>query len=72
MFQTLCFALAEDGDSEVPCMQDRSFTFILKTPPASKLLLKAIGKEKGSGTPNGAPIGTVTMAQLEVIGHSMS
>ena len=46
---------------------DRSFTFILKTPPASVLLRKALGIEKGSGTPNTAKVGKVTRAQLEVI-----
>jgi large subunit ribosomal protein L11 len=46
---------------------DRSFTFILKTPPASVLLRKALGIEKGSGTPNSAKVGKVTRAQLEAI-----
>jgi len=46
---------------------DRSFTFILKTPPASVLLRKALGIEKGSGTPNTAKVGKVTRAQLEAI-----
>ena len=46
---------------------DRSFTFILKTPPASVLLRKALGIEKGSGTPNTAKVGKVTRAQLETI-----
>jgi len=46
---------------------DRSFTFILKTPPASVLLLKALGIEKGSGTPNTAKVGKVTRKQLEEI-----
>jgi len=46
---------------------DRSFTFILKTPPASVLLCKALGIEKGSGTPNTAKVGKVTRKQLEDI-----
>jgi large subunit ribosomal protein L11 len=46
---------------------DRSFTFIMKTPPAAVLLLKAVGIEKGSGTPNSKKVGTVTRAQLEEI-----
>jgi large subunit ribosomal protein L11 len=46
---------------------DRSFTFILKTPPASVLLRKALGIEKGSGTPNTQKIGKVTRKQLEEI-----
>ena len=46
---------------------DRSFTFILKTPPASHLLKKAAGVQKGSGKPNTDKIGKVTKAQLEDI-----
>jgi large subunit ribosomal protein L11 len=46
---------------------DRSFTFITKTPPASVLLKKAAGIQKGSGVPNTDKVGTVTRAQLEEI-----
>ncbi|KUK67555.1 50S ribosomal protein L11 [Mesotoga sp.] len=46
---------------------DRSFSFILKTPPASFLLLKAAGIQKGSGVPNRDKVGKVTRAQLEEI-----
>ena len=46
---------------------DRSFTFIMKTPPASILLKKAAGLQKGSGTPNSNKVGKVTRAQLEEI-----
>ena len=46
---------------------DRSFTFITKTPPASILIRKAAGIEKGSGTPNSNKVGKVTRAQLEEI-----
>ncbi len=46
---------------------DRSFSFILKTPPASVLLKKAAGIEKGSGVPNREKVGTVTRAQCEEI-----
>ena len=46
---------------------DRSFTFITKTPPASVLLRKAAGVQKGSGTPNSQKVGKVTRAQLEEI-----
>jgi large subunit ribosomal protein L11 len=46
---------------------DRSFTFIMKTPPASVLIQKAIGIEKGSGTPNTAKVGKITRKQLEEI-----
>jgi len=48
---------------------DKSFTFITKTPPASVLLLKAAGVAKGSGTPNTAKIGKVTREQLEEIAN---
>ena len=46
---------------------DRSFTFISKTPPAAVLLRKAAGVPKGSGTPNTQKVGKVTRAQLEEI-----
>ena len=46
---------------------DRSFTFIMKTPPASVLIRKAIGVEKGSGTPNTSKVGKITRKQLEEI-----
>ena len=46
---------------------DRSFTFILKTPPAAVLLKKAAGIKKGSGEPNSNKVGKVTRAQLEEI-----
>jgi large subunit ribosomal protein L11 len=46
---------------------DRSFTFVMKTPPASVLIRKAIGIEKGSGTPNTAKVGRITRKQLEDI-----
>ncbi len=46
---------------------DKSFTFEIKTPPASILLKKAAGISKGSGTPNTSKVGTVTRAQLEEI-----
>ena len=46
---------------------DRSFTFITKTPPAAVLLKKAAGIQKGSGVPNRDKVGKVTRAQLEEI-----
>ena len=46
---------------------DKSFTFILKTPPASVLLCKAAGIQKGSGEPNKNKVGMVTAKQLEEI-----
>jgi large subunit ribosomal protein L11 len=46
---------------------DKSFTFIMKTPPASILLKKALGIKSGSGRPNTEKVGKVTRAQLEEI-----
>jgi len=46
---------------------DRSFTFVMKTPPASVLIRKAIGIEKGSGTPNTQKVGKISREQLEEI-----
>jgi large subunit ribosomal protein L11 len=46
---------------------DRSFTFIMKTPPAAVLIQKAIGIEKGSGTPNTVKVGKISRQQLEEI-----
>jgi len=49
---------------------DRSFTFIMKTPPASVLIRKAIGIEKGSGAPNTSKVGKITRQQLEEIART--
>ena len=46
---------------------DRSFTFIMKTPPASVLIRKAIGIEKGSGTPNTNKVGKISRKQIEEV-----
>ena len=46
---------------------DKSFTFIIKTPPASFMILKAAGLQKGSGEPNKNKVGKVTRTQLEEI-----
>jgi large subunit ribosomal protein L11 len=46
---------------------DRSFTFIMKTPPAAVLIRKMIGIEKGSGTPNTTKVGKITRKQLEEV-----
>ena len=46
---------------------DRTYTFITKTPPASFLLRRACGLDKGSGEPNKTKVGTVTMSQVEEI-----
>jgi len=51
----------------VSVFEDRTFTFVLKTPPASSLILKAIGKEKGPGKPNTVKVGTITKAQIKAI-----
>jgi large subunit ribosomal protein L11 len=51
----------------ITVFSDRSFTFIMKTPPASVLIRKAIGIEKGSGTPNTAKVGKITRKQLEEV-----
>ena len=46
---------------------DRSFTFIMKTPPASVLIRKQLGLEKGSGTPNTNKVGKISRQQLEEV-----
>jgi len=51
----------------ITIFQDRSFTFVTKTPPASVLLKRAAGVEKGSGAPNKDKVGTVTKKQIEEI-----
>lgn len=59
------------GDTLVPVVlsvyNDRSFTFVLKTPPASELIKKAAGIVKGSGVPNKDKVGSLTTAQIEEI-----
>ena len=52
---------------EVTIFADKSFTFILKTPPTAVLIKKELGLDKGSGTPNKTKVGTVTQAQLRKI-----
>jgi large subunit ribosomal protein L11 len=52
---------------EITVYQDRSFSFICKTPPAASLLKKAAGIEKASGTPNQEKAGTVTRDQVRAI-----
>jgi large subunit ribosomal protein L11 len=52
---------------EITVYADRSFTFVTKTPPASSLLLKAAGLEKGSGVPNVEKVGQVTRDKVEEI-----
>ena len=52
---------------EITIYADKSFTFILKTPPAAILIKKAIGLEKGSGQPNRNKVGKITKAQVKQI-----
>ena len=52
---------------EISIYDDRSFSFVLKTPPASVLLAKAAGIEKGSGTPNLKTVGSISISQLDEI-----
>jgi len=62
------------GDSVVPAeikiYADRSFSFILKTPPAAFLIKKALKLKKGSGVPNKDKVGTITRTQLEEIANT--
>ncbi|MBD1869070.1 50S ribosomal protein L11 [Oculatella sp. FACHB-28] len=55
---------------EISVFEDRSFTFILKTPPASVLIRKAAGIERGSGEPNKKKVGSLTRAQLQEIAQA--
>jgi large subunit ribosomal protein L11 len=52
---------------EISVFEDRSFTFVLKTPPASVLIKKELGLERGSGQPHKTKVGTLTQAQLRKI-----
>ena len=54
---------------EISVYEDRSYSFILKTPPASVLLAKAAEVKKGSGTPNQLNVGSITKIQLEEIAN---
>ena len=55
---------------EITIFADRSFTFIIKTPPAAVLLKKAAGLDKGSGEPNRDKVGTVSENDLEQIAET--
>ncbi|HRH26787.1 MAG TPA: 50S ribosomal protein L11 [Parcubacteria group bacterium] len=59
--------IGETVPVEVSVYEDRTFTFVLKTSPASALILKAIGKEKGSGKNAVSKVGTLSKAQLQEI-----
>lgn len=52
---------------EITVFEDRSFTFVTKTPPATDLIKKAAGVDKGSGTPNKAKVGQISHAQVREI-----
>ncbi len=64
-------ATKDKGETTIPAVitifDDRSFTFILKSPPAPVLIKEALKLKKGSGVPNKDKVGTVTRAQLEEI-----
>lgn len=53
--------------AQITFYSDKSFTFVIKSPPAAVLLIKAAGIPKGSGQPNRTKVGTVNRAQLEEI-----
>ncbi|MDP4608803.1 MAG: 50S ribosomal protein L11 [Burkholderiaceae bacterium] len=54
----------------ITAFADKSFTFVIKTPPAAVLIKKAIKLTKGSSTPNSVKVGTITRAQLEEIANT--
>jgi large subunit ribosomal protein L11 len=62
------------GDTIIPVVltiyKDRTFSFILKTPPASELIKKAAGIIKGSGTPNKEKVGKLTLDQIREIANT--
>ena len=53
--------------AQISVYEDRSFTFVLKTPPAARLLIKAAGVQKGSGVPQRDKVGSISKAQLREI-----
>ena len=55
---------------EISVYEDRSFTFVTKTPPAARLLLKAAGVDKGSGEPHKTKVAKVTMVQVREIAQA--
>ena len=55
---------------EITIYEDRSFTFITKTPPAPELIKKAAGVQKGSGEPHKTKVGSVTSAQVRAIAQT--
>jgi large subunit ribosomal protein L11 len=55
---------------EITVYEDRSFTFITKTPPAARMILKAAGVEKGSGEPHKTKVANITQAQVREIAQT--
>ncbi|NUS72010.1 MAG: 50S ribosomal protein L11 [Corynebacteriales bacterium] len=55
---------------EITVYEDRSFTFVTKTPPAAKLILKAAGVDKGSGEPHKTKVATISLAQVREIAET--
>jgi len=55
---------------EITVYEDRSFEFVLKTPPAAKLILKAAGIEKGSGVPQATKVGSISRTQVKEIAET--
>ncbi len=55
---------------EITVFEDRSFTFVTKTPPAARLILKAAGVEKGSGEPHKTKVATLTREQVREIAQT--
>ena len=64
----------QDNGTMIPVVitvyEDRSFTFITKTPPAARLILKAAGVDKGSGEPHKTKVATISQAQVRAIAES--
>lgn len=56
--------------AEITIYEDRTFTFITKTPPAAELIKKAAGIQKGSGTPDKEKVGTITADQVREIAQT--
>ncbi len=52
---------------EISVYDDRTYTFIMKTPPASRLILKALGKDKAANKPGTQKVGSITQAQVRAI-----
>jgi large subunit ribosomal protein L11 len=64
---------AQQGDIvpvEITVFEDRSFTFVTKTPPAARLLLKAANLDKGSGVPNRTKVGTISRDKVREIAEA--